>query len=247
MNWLDSHCHINDEAFKDDLDEVLNRMVENKVTKAVIVSLNPEEYKYSKTIQKEGITFKHALGLYPGDVDKYSLDDFVEYYKDADIIGEIGLDYYWTKENKEKQKEIFIKQCQIASELNKPISVHCRDAYFDGMDILYKYPCKGVLHCYSGSLQTAHSLLKKGYYFSFGGPVTYKNAKVPVEVVSNLPLDRILIETDSPYLPPASKRGQRNEPSYVVETGKKIAELIGINEEFFKQIINDNYDRLFGE
>ena len=247
MNWLDSHCHINDEQFKDDLDVVLDNMVKANVTRAMIVSLDPKEYEYSKTIKHEGIEFKNALGLYPGDVDKYNLEDFVSYYKNVDAIGEIGLDYYWTKENKDKQIKIFIEQCKIAKELDKPILVHSREAAFDTLDILQKYQCRGVLHCYSGSKEVARQLAKLGYYFSFAGPVTYKKNEKVREVIESIPVDRILIETDSPYLPPTPYRGKRNEPAYVIEAGKLICEILGMNEGLFKMIINDNYDRLFNK
>ena len=245
MNWLDSHCHINDEQFSNDLDTVLDNMVNADVKKAMIVSLDPKEYEYSKTIRHEGIEFKNALGLYPGDVDKYNLEDFIPYYKDVDAIGEIGLDYYWTKENKDKQIKVFIEQCKLARELDKPIIVHSRDASMDTLDILQKYQCRGVLHCYSGSKEVARQLAKFGYYFSFAGPITYKKNEKVREVVESIPIDRILIETDCPYLPPTPYRGQRNEPAYVVETGKLICEILGMNEGLFKMIINDNYDRLF--
>lgn len=246
MNWLDSHCHINDEQFSNDLNTVLENMVNADVRKAVIVSLDPQEYKRSLNIKHEQIEFKYSLGLYPGDVDEYNLDDFVAYYEDADAIGEIGLDYYWTKDNKEKQRKIFIEQCKIAKQLNKPILVHSREAAFDTLDILQKYQCKGVLHCYSGSKEIAKQLAKLGYYFSFAGPVTYKNNEKAREVIESIPIDRILIETDCPYLSPVPYRGKRNEPAYVVNTGKFVCDVLGMNEDLFKMIINDNYDRLFG-
>lgn len=247
MNWLDSHCHINDEQFNTDLDQVLENMVNADVRKAMIVSLNPDEYKRSLNIKHEGIDFKYSLGLYPGDVDEYNLDDFVAYYKDVDAIGEIGLDYYWRKDNKEKQRKIFIEQCKIAKQLNKPILVHSREAAFDTLDILQKYQCKGVLHCYSGSKEIAKQLAKLGYYFSFAGPVTYKNNEKAREVIESIPIDRILIETDCPYLSPVPYRGKRNEPAYVVNTGKFVCDVLGMNEGLFKMIINDNYDRLFNK
>lgn len=251
MGWLDSHCHINDEQFKDDLDIVLQNMVSANVTKAMVISSYIKDYEYAKTITHKDIDFKRSLGIYPGDVD--SVDDellqvYYKMYKDEDIkaIGEIGLDYHYRKDNKEKQIKIFIEQLKMAQELDKPIIVHTREAIQDTYDILKKYPCKGVIHCYSDSAMMAKNFVKLGYFISISGTITWHNAREPLEVIRSVPIDRLLIETDCPYLSPVPNRGKRNEPSNVVYTGKKICEELGINEEFFKFIINDNYDRLFG-
>ncbi len=251
MNWLDSHCHINDEAFRDDLDQVLQNMVDSDVKKAMIISSYLDDYDFALKIKKEGIDFKHALGIYPGDVDDVDEDLFNEYVKrmkedECDAIGEIGLDYHWNKENKERQKEIFKRQLLLAKELDKPIIVHSRDAIQDTYDLMKEYRVRGVMHCYSDSAEMAREFVKLGYYVSIAGPVTWKNAKEPLRVIREVPLDRLLIETDCPYLTPAPKRGTRNEPAYVVYTGKKIAEELGIDEEDFKKQINENYHMLFG-
>lgn len=247
MNYLDSHCHINDEAFNEDLDAVLNRMLENKVTKAMIVSVSLNDYKKTLNIKKEGIEFKKALGVYPEDtsISDEEFNQYIEYVKDCDALGEIGLDYHWYKDTKDAQKELFIRQIKIAKELNKPIIVHSRDALNDTYEILKEYPCKGVLHCYSGSKEMAKEFVKLGYYISIAGPITWKNAKEPLEVIKVVPLDRLLIETDCPYLTPAPNRGKRNEPSNVVYTARKIMEELNIDEESFLKQINENYDTLF--
>lgn len=250
MNWLDSHCHINDETFKDDLNVVLDNMVKNDVSKAMIISCNIEDYNYGLTINDSRISFKRSLGIYPGDVDEISDEDinkFYEIYKDnnCDAIGEIGLDYHWNKENKDKQIEAFKKQVEFARQLNKPIIVHSRDAIQDTYQILKNNPVKGVIHCYSDSAQMAKNFVKLGYYISISGTITWKNAREPLEVIRCVPLDRLLIETDCPYLTPEPNRGKRNEPSNVIYTGKKICEELGISEELFKMQINDNYHRLF--
>lgn len=250
MDWLDSHCHINDEAFKNDLDDVLKNMKDNDVTKAVIISSYLKDFEYAKTINYDGISFKRALGIYPGDVDNIDDELFNEYYEmmksdDCNIIGEIGLDYHWNSDNKQKQQDIFIRQLKIAQELDKPISVHTRDAIADTYDILKKYQCRGVIHCYSDSAMMAKNFMKLGYYISISGTITWKNARVPLEVIKTVPIDRLLIETDCPYLTPSPNRGKRNEPANVIYTGKKICEELGMNESLFKLIINDNYDRLF--
>ena len=247
MNYLDSHCHINDESYLEDLDSVLDRMVENKVTKAMLVCVSLDDYKRSLNIKKEGIEFKKAIGVYPEytDMDDKTFNEYVSLMKKCDAVGEIGLDYHWYKDTKEKQKELFIKQIKIANDLNKPIIVHAREALADTYEILKKYPCRGVLHCYSGSSELAKEFVKLGYYISIGGPITFKNTKEPLEVVKSVPLDKLLIETDSPYLTPVPNRGKRNEPSNVVYTATKIMDTIGVDKETFLKQINVNYDSLF--
>lgn len=245
-NWLDSHCHINGQEYYEDLDSVLSNMVLSDVSKCMIVSLNTDEFDYSLKISHPDIEFKRSIGIYPEDVDKYNMADFMPYYEKADAIGEIGLDYYWTKDNADKQKEVFIEQMKVAKKLDKPVIIHSREAMKDTYDILKEYKNKGVLHCYSGSKEMAREFVKLGYYISFAGVITFKNAKEPLEVARNIPLDHMLIETDSPYLTPVPKRGKRNEPANVVYTGRFICENLGIDEDEFKNIINSNYDRLFG-
>ena len=251
MNWLDSHCHINDKAFKDDLDVVLQNMVDSDVKKAMLISSYIDDYEYGFSISHPEISLKHSLGIYPGDVndiDEELFDRFVELYKEdrCEAIGEIGLDYYWDKDNKERQKEIFERQLIIAKELNKPIIVHSRDAIQDTYDLMKKYRVNGVMHCYSNSAEMAKEFVKLGYYISISGTITWKNAREQLEVIKVVPLDRLLIETDCPYLTPAPNRGKRNEPAFVVYTGKKIAEELNIDEETFKKQLNENYHRLFG-
>lgn len=247
MNYLDSHCHINDSAFNEDLDLVLDRMVENRIAKAMIVSISLDEYKRAKAIKKDGIEFKQAIGVYPEDtnIDEETFNEFVSHMKECDAVGEIGLDYHWYKDTKDKQKELFIRQIKIAKDLNKPIIVHAREALGDTYDILKEYRCRGVLHCYSGSSELAREFVKLGYYISIGGPITFKNAKEPIEVVKDIPLDRLLIETDCPYLTPVPNRGKRNEPSNVIYTARKIMDVLNIDEDVFLKQINENYDTLF--
>lgn len=252
MNYyLDSHCHINDEAFRDDLDVVLENMVENDVRKAMIISSYIDDYHYALNIKDDRIAFKHSLGIYPGDVNDVDEELFTEFAKiygedECDAIGEIGLDYHWQKDNKERQIEIFARQLEIASELHKPIIIHSREAIQDTYETMKKYDNKGVMHCYSDSAEMAREFVKLGYYISISGTVTWKNAREPLRVIREVPLDRLLIETDSPYLTPAPNRGKRNEPANVVHVGKKICEELGIDEEDFKKQLNENYHNLFG-
>ncbi len=250
MAWLDSHTHINDEAFDDDLDDVLNRMIENDVKKAMIVCLNENDFNRALKIKRDGIEFDIALGIYPGDVKKMNDEEkerILELLADPRVkaVGEIGLDYYWDKDNKQDQKDMFTRQIKIAQKLNKPIIVHSRDAIQDTYDILRNNRVDGVMHCYSDSKEMAKELLKLGMYISLSGTVTFKNSKEPKEVAKIVPLDRLLIETDAPYLAPVPNRGKRNEPAFVALTGAYIAELLNIDEEILKKHINENYDSLF--
>ena len=249
--WLDSHCHINDEAFHEDLDAVLARMKENEIGKAMIISSHLEDFDYALKIKHPDILFKHALGVYPGDVDETDEELFERFKenfqrKECIAIGDIGLDYHWQSDNKERQKAFFISQLQLADQFHKPVIVHSRDAIQDTYDLMKTYRVKGVMHCYSDSAEMAKEFVKLGYYISISGTITWKNAKEPLRVIHAVPLEYLLIETDSPYLTPAPNRGKRNEPANVVYTGRKICEELGLDEETFKKQLNENYERLFG-
>lgn len=251
MNYLDSHCHINDEAFKDDLNDVLDRMVLNDVRKAMIISNSLDDYKYALTIKHPDISFKHSLGIYPGDVDDIDDELFKQFEKiyesdECTAIGEVGLDYYWNKDNKDRQKLMFERQLELSIKLNKPVIVHSRNAIQDTYDLMKKHKTRAVMHCYSDSAEMAREFVKLGYYISISGTITWKNAKEPLNVIRQVPLDRLLIETDCPYLTPSPNRGKRNEPSYVVYTARKIYEELNIDEESFKIQLNKNYHELFG-
>ena len=163
-------------------------------------------------------------------------------------IGECGLDYYWTKDNMEYQKALFKGQIELSIKYNLPIIIHMRDASSDTYELLkeYKGKIKGVMHCYSGSLEMANEFIKLGLHISLGGPVTFKNAKEPKAVAGNIPLDKLLIETDCPYLAPTPYRGKRNESSYVKNVLIEIAGLRNIEVEELEKITEENSIRLFG-
>ena len=250
MNWLDSHCHINDKAFREDINEVLERMVSADVLRAMIISSYLEDYAYGLTIHHPRICFARSLVIYPGDVDDVDealFESFAKIYetKECAAIGEIGLDYYWDKDNWDRQKKIFEDQVVLAEKLYKPVIIHSRDAIEDTYEILSRHQARGVMHCYSDNAEMAKKFLKLGFYISIAGPVTWKKPGDTIEVIHEVPLDRLLIETDCPYLTPAPKRGMRNEPSFVVYTGRKIAEELQVDEEEFKKQLNENYLRLF--
>ena len=231
---FDTHCHIYDEKYNDDFEEVLSRAKENNVNLLMLPSDNLENSfkcvnlanKYSMIYCSVGI---HPSEIYHTNKDTYlsSLETLVKENCKVKAIGEIGLDYFYYKEKdeQEQQKIFFIDQIKLANKLHLPIIVHSRDACLDTLDILDKYPplygC--VFHCFSYSKEVLNQIIKKGYYIGLDGPVTYKNALTPKEIASIVPLDKLLVETDSPYLTPTPHRGKRNEPSYIIYILQEIA------------------------
>lgn len=190
-----------------------------------------------------------TLGLHPENIDsltKNSFDIIEQNLNNPKIvgIGEIGLDYYWVKDNKEDQKALFIKQLDLAKKYSKPIVVHSREAIKDTYDILKNYKLKGTIHCFNSSLEMAREFIKLGYKIGIGGVVTFKNAKKLCEIVENIDIKDILIETDSPYLTPEPFRGQRNEPKNVYFVALKIAELKGVALE---EVIKETYKNAINE
>ena len=192
-----------------------------------------------------------AVGVHPEELSSYSgsLETIRELaaHPRCVAIGEIGLDYYWDAEHKAEQKALFRQQIELALELCKPIIVHDREAHGDCLEIVRDYPeLKGVFHCYSGSAEMAKELLRRGWYLGFDGPVTYKNARKTLEVLEIFPLDRILIETDSPYLSPVPLRGKRNDSGNLRYIAEKIAEVKGVSAEETARITGENGRKLFG-
>lgn len=162
-------------------------------------------------------------------------------------VGEIGLDYYWDAEHKDEQKALFIRQIELALELDKPVIVHDREAHGDSFDIVSRYPAlRGVFHCYSGSAEMAAELLKRGWYLGFDGPITYKNARKALEVLQMCPLERMVIETDSPYLTPVPNRGRRNDSSTLKYVIDKIAEVKGVSASEVERATFENGKKLYG-
>ena len=186
-----------------------------------------------------------AIGIGPENIDSITDEDIKSIKalvnnKKVVAIGEIGLDYYWTKENKERQIYVFEEMLKIAKESNLPVIVHNRDATKDIYELLKEYNVKGIIHCFSGSVETAKEFIKLGFLIGIGGVVTFKNAKHLKEVVQNIPMSCISLETDSPYLTPEPFRGKKNNPAYLTYIVKKIAELKGINEEEVRKVTSCN-------
>ncbi len=244
MEFFDSHSHFNDEKFEEDREEVIKSIYEQGITKTVCVGYNVSQSLHAIEISENTAFIYATCGISPNDIEDFSNQNLskIEELATKDkvvAIGEIGLDYYWNKDNKEKQKELFIKQIEIANKLDKPIVIHTREAVMDTLKILKEHNVnkKGIFHCCPLNVELIKEGLKLGFYISFSGNITFKNAKSE-EAVKMVPNDRILIETDSPYLSPEPFRGKRNTPSNVKLVAKKIAD---IKEISLEEVANMTY------
>ena len=252
MEFFDSHAHYNDEKFDCDRDEILKKIKEEGITKIIIAGYNISGSLKATEIANENDWIYATCGISPNDIEEgiekiENVKNIAILNKKIVAIGEIGLDYYWNKENKEMQKEFFRKQIEIANELNLPIVIHSRDAYEDTISILKETKCnkKGVFHCCQQNQELIKNALEMDYYISFAGPITFKNSKNAVNIVKQVPLEKILIETDSPYLAPEPVRGTRNDSRNVIRVAEKIAEIKEISlEEVAKQTYS-NTKKLF--
>ncbi len=251
---LDSHLHLNDEKIYPQREEIIKRAISNGVNSFLVVGWDLPSSKIAVQIAHEFDGVYAAIGVHPENLEGInddSLKELEELSKDPKVkaIGEIGLDYHWFKEKEEHdfQKIWFIKQIELANKLRLPLSIHARDASEDTYEILKEHtPIYGaVLHCYSGSKEMMERFLKLGLYFGFDGPITYKNAITPKECVVACPMDKILTETDSPYLPPVPYRGKTNEPAYIKEIFEQMATLKNVDKEILEKQINANFSKLF--
>ena len=244
MKLFDSHAHYNDEKFESDIQEIIQQIKQEGIEKFVVAGYNLEASKKAIEIANAYSNVYATVGISPNDLDtEINLDEIEKIAKNQKVvaIGEIGLDYYWNKENKEKQKETFIKQIEIANKLDLPIVIHTREAVMDTIDILKnKAICKntGIFHCCPLNIELIKEGLKLGYYISFSGNITFKNSKNADKCILEVPEDRLLIETDSPYLSPEPKRGTRNDSRNVKYVAQKIAE---VREKTIEQIAEITY------
>lgn len=249
---VDTHAHLNDEKFNEDRAEVIKRAKEVGVETIINIGYNRETILSTIELVEQYDFIFGAVGWHPNDAHEMKEEDFdwlkeITQHPKILAIGEIGLDYYWDFAPKEVQQEIFRKQIQLAKQVNLPIIIHDRDAHQDICSILREEGAKdvgGIIHSFSGSMEMAKECIDLGFYISFSGPVTFKNAKKPKEVATHIPIDRILLETDSPYLTPEPYRGKRNESAYVKFVATKIAELRGMDVEEIAQITTRNAKRI---
>ena len=252
MEFFDSHAHYNDEKFNEDRDELIKSIYNEGVTRIINAGYSLESSKKALEIAKDYDFMNVIVGISPNDIDNFKDDDLNEIEnlaKDKKVvaIGEIGLDYYWNKENKELQKHVFISQIEIANKLNLPIVIHTREAIFDTLEILKNNNCNknGVFHCCPLNVDLVREGLKLGFYISFAGPITFKNSKNADEIIKMVPLDRILIETDCPYLSPEPLRGKRNDSRNVKYMAQKIADVKGITLEEVAKATYNNAKTIF--
>lgn len=250
MKLVDTHCHITDDKYDDDRDKILKEIEEN-LEFAVNIGFDLESSKRSIDLADRYDFMYAVVGVHPTDINGYNdeLEENLEklaLHPKVVAIGEIGLDYHWMKDEKEKQKSIFRRQLEMAKRVNKPVVIHTRDATNDTLEILKEYPeIKGIVHCYPGSYESAVELMDN-YYFGVGGVITFKNARKLVEAVTKIPLERLVIETDAPYLTPTPFRGKRNNPVYVEYVARKIAEIKGVSYEEVVKITTENAKEIYG-
>ena len=253
---FDTHCHIYDESYLEDIDIVLKESFDNGVTKMLIPGNTLDESIKAVEMANEYENIFASVGVHPSEVFDLDIDGTIETLRNLTknskvlAIGEIGLDYYWHKEQKDKdvQKEWFRRQIRLANELNLPIIIHSREACKDTIDILKEETPlnKVVFHCFSYSVEVMEELVKLGFYIGLDGPVTFKNAVTPKEVAKKVPLDKLLLETDCPYLTPHPYRGKRNNPKYLTYIAMAIATIKGITYDELCKITYKNSCDFFG-
>ena len=251
---FDTHCHLNSEELYERLEEVLESAKKVGVDKFLVVGWNKESSFKAVEIAHRYEGIYAAIGFHPTDIDDVSDEDYHEtmaLVNDPKVvaIGEIGLDYHWVKDpaQREKQKEWFIKQINFANEHKKPISIHNREAFEDCLKILKEHRpmFSGVMHCYSGSVELLKDVLDLGLYIGLDGPLTFTNAKTPKEVCEEVPLNRLLVETDSPYLSPHPLRGTINEPKNIALVIDEITRIKGLSKKHILDVIYQNSCDLF--
>ena len=257
---IDTHAHINfglsengERNFSDEeVRNILQEMNEYGVKKVIIPAVDTKTLERVKELAEMFENVYGMIGIFPTEANTYSQEienKMIEFAKSSKIVavGEIGLDYYWEKETSELQKDVFIKQIKLANKLNLPIVVHDRDAHKDCFDIIKKYntTSKVLFHCFSGSVEFMKECVKEGWYIAIGGVVTFKNAIKMKDVAREVPLNKLVLETDSPYLTPVPYRGKENKPAYVKFVAEKIAEIKGMNTEQIIEATTSNAEEFF--
>ncbi|MGF7035722.1 TatD DNase family protein [Paenibacillus mucilaginosus] len=251
---IDTHAHLNAEAFDEDRQEVIERARASGIRRIVNVGFNRETIPSSIALAEQYDWIYSTVGWHPVDAKDMTPEDldWIESlcsHPKVVAIGEIGLDYYWDTSPKDVQDRVFREQIRLARKMGMPIVIHNRDAHHDVVQTLREEKASevgGIMHCFSGSWETAKMCLDMNFYISFGGPVTFKNARQPKEVLEKVPLERLLIETDAPYLAPHPYRGKRNESSYVRLVAETAAEIKGLSLEEIAEITSRNAAALFG-
>lgn len=252
--FFDTHAHLNAEQYNEDLQEVIDRALSEGISNIVVVGFDRPTIEKAMELTEQYEFIYACVGWHPVDAIDMTEEDLLwieelSSHPKVVALGEMGLDYYWDKSPKDIQKEVFRKQIRLAKKVKLPIVIHNRDATADIVEILKEEGAGevgGIMHCFSGSPEIAQECVDMNFYISLGGPVTFKNAKKPKEVADVIPLEKLLIETDCPYLTPHPHRGKRNEPSYVKLVAEQIAEIKGLSTEEVAQATTENAKKLFG-
>lgn len=253
MMFVDSHCHLDDQRFADDLDAVLDRAAAAGVSRILTIGTGDGPPEIDRAVRLAGRypQIFASVGIHPHDAAKVTpqtYDDLRTLATHAKVIafGEIGLDYHYDFSPREVQREVFIEQLKIAQDAHLPITIHTREAWSDTMEILRaNYSGPGIMHCFTGDPAQAREAIDLGFHLSYGGVLTFKTAENIRESARITPADRLLIETDAPYLAPVPHRGKRNEPAMMIETARKLAEVRGVTPDAIAALTTANFDRLF--
>ena len=247
--FIDTHCHITSNDY-DDIPFLIDKIKNSGISKIIVNGTDMKSNMEVLELTKKYDIVYGAIGFHPTELENFNDDDLMwleEHIDDDKIValGEIGLDYHYDNTDKNKEILIFKKQLEIAKKHNKPVIIHSRDAIQDTLNILKKYNLKGSLHCFSGSLEMAREFIKCGYLIGVGGVVTYKNAKNIVNVIKEISLEYILLETDSPYLTPEPYRKEKNDSSFIPLIARKISEIKEVDVDTVEKITSDNASMLF--
>lgn len=249
-NIFDSHAHYDDKAFKEDRTQLLSSLPAKGVVGIVNCGSDIKSSEMSVKLSDKFDFIYSAAGIHPHEAEDVKADDFdrlsaLLQHKKCVAIGEIGLDYHYDFSPRDIQKQIFEKQLQLAVETDMPVVIHDREAHQDVLDLVKKYRPKGIVHCFSGSVELAEIYVKMGMYIGLGGAVTFKNAKKPVEVANYVPQDKLLVETDCPYMTPVPFRGQRNDSSYIEYVIQKLSEIRNETPDFIAEQTYKNAKEIF--
>ena len=249
MRIIDSHAHYDDDAFDSDRYELLDKLFSGNIDKIVNVGCSVKSSYSSAALAERYPKIFAAAGLHPDSADEIDRLDEIKMLcmkEKVVAVGEIGLDYHYEEHHRDIQKKAFEEQLILAKELDMPVIVHSRDAWADTMELLRKYRPQGVVHCFSGSAETAAEVVSLGMYVGFTGVVTFKNAKKAVKALGAVPHDRLLLETDCPYMSPEPNRGRRNDSGNLVYTLGAFADIMGVSLEEAAELTAQNAERLFG-
>ncbi len=249
-NIFDTHSHYDDRKFDPDREVILNSLQSQGISLVVSCGCDIETTQYNFDLAQQYDYIYFAAGFHPENLEGASLNDLtiIERFaknKKCAAIGEIGLDYHWMSSTKEKQKKYFEAQIELAKKLDLPVIVHDREAHGDTLDILKRTKPRGVVHCFSGSKEMAREVIKLGMYIGLNGVVTFNNARKSLEVAKEIPIERLVLETDCPYLAPIPMRGKINNSSYIPYIAEKIGALLGIDTQALLDITNENAKRLY--